>query len=72
MTRRGWDHDLNADIYQEAQQITLADLVAFQKEHVAGRTFRYMILGDPKKIDMKYVSSLGKVKMLSLEDIFVY
>ncbi|MBQ0034615.1 MAG: insulinase family protein [Bacteroidales bacterium] len=72
MTRKGWDHDRNADIYEEAKKLTMEDLVAFQKEHVAGRTFRYMILGDPSKIDMRYLSSLGKVKMLSLEDIFVY
>lgn len=72
MTRKGWDHDYNADIYEEAKKLTLEDLVAFQKEHVAGRTYRYMILGDPKKIDMPYLSTLGTVKILSLEDIFVY
>ena len=52
--------------------MTLDDVVAFQKAHVANRTYRYMILGDPKELDMKFLKSLGTVKNLSIKDIFVY
>ncbi len=68
----GWDHDMWADIYREVQNLTLDDVVAFQKAHVANRTYRYLILGNPKELDMDYLKTLGTVKKLKLEDVFVY
>ena len=68
----GWDHDYWEDIYRETQKLTLDDVVAFQQAHVANRTYRYLILGNEKELDMNYLESLGEVKRLSLEDIFVY
>ena len=71
-TQRGWDHDLYEDVYEEVQKLTLDDIVAFQKAHMADRTYRYMILGNPKELDMNFIKTLGPVKKLSLKDIFVY
>jgi predicted Zn-dependent peptidase len=68
----GWDHDMFEEVYQEVQKLTLQDVVAFQKEHVANRFNRYMILGDPKDLDMNFLKTLGPVKKLSLKDVFVY
>jgi len=68
----GWDHDIFEEVYQEVQMLTLDDVVKFQKEHVANRANRYMILGDPKELDMKFLKTLGPVKQLKLKDIFVY
>lgn len=68
----GWDHDLFADVYEQIQKLTMDDIIAFQKEHVANRTYRYMILGNPKDLDMKYLKTLGPVKKLKLKDIFIY
>ena len=71
-TNLGWDHDIFEDVYRELPKLTLEDVVKFQQEYVANRTYRYMILGDTKELDMKYLKSLGPVKKLSLKDIFVY
>ena len=68
----GWDHDIFEEVYQEVQKLTLEDVVAFQKKHVADRANRYMILGDSKELDMNFLKTLGPVKKLSLKDIFVY
>ncbi|MBR2266131.1 MAG: insulinase family protein [Paludibacteraceae bacterium] len=68
----GWDHDIFQEVYDEVKKLTLADVVKFQQEHVANRTYRYMVLGDPKELDMKFLKTLGPVKVLSLKDIFVY
>lgn len=68
----GWDHDLWEDIYREAQNLTLDDIVAFHKEHVANRTYRYLILGNEKELDMDYLKTRGAIKKLSIKDIFVY
>ena len=71
-TEQGWDHDIFEEVYEQIKKLTLDDVVAFQKAHVADRTYRYMILGDPKELDMKFLKTLGPVKKLTLKDIFVY
>ncbi len=71
-TDLGWDHDMYEDIYQEVQKLTLDDVIKFQQNHVADRTYRYMILGDPKELDMNFLKTLGPVKRLTLKDIFIY
>ena len=71
-TDRGWDHDFYQDAYEQMQQLTIDDVVAFQKAHMAHKTYRYLILGNPKELNMKYLKSIGTVKKLSLKDIFVY
>ena len=52
--------------------VTLDDVVAFQKAHVANRTYRYMILGNKKELDMKFLKTCGTVKQLKTKDTFVY
>lgn len=71
-TDLGWDHDIFEEVYEEVKKLTLDDVVKFQQEHVANRTYCYMILGDPKELDMKFLKTLGPVKQLSIKDIFVY
>ena len=71
-TDLGWDHDFYQDAYEEIQKLTIEDVIAFQKAHMANKTYRYMILGNSKELNMKYLKSIGKVKKLKLKDIFVY
>lgn len=70
--RLGLDHDINADIYARVQDMTLDDLAAFAQEHVAGRTYKYVILGNEPDLDQDKLNSLGQVNHLSLEQIFGY
>ena len=39
---------------------------------MANKTYRYMILGDEKELDMKELEKIAPVKRLTLEDIFGY
>jgi len=68
----GLDHDPNRDIYERVSQMTMQDLAAFHQEHVKGRTYRYLILGDEHEIDMSRLSKMGNVRHLTLQDIFGY
>lgn len=72
MKKLGLDHDLNQDIYRDASKITLAGLRKFASENVSGRKYRYIILGDENDLDMDYLKKLGKVTILSNEEIFGY
>ena len=69
---RGLDHDLNKDIFEALDKADMDMLEKYQHEQVAGRTYRYGILAKPENIDMEALQKLGKVVILTQEDIFGY
>ena len=70
--KKGWDHDYYEDIYRIVPTLTMDDMVAFQQKHVASRTYRHLLLGNPKALDLNYLKTLGEVKQYTLDDIFIY
>ena len=68
----GIDHDANRDIYEKVKDMTLGDLADFHDKQIKGRTYRYMILGDEKELDMQKLQSLGPIRRVTLQDIFGY
>lgn len=58
--------------FAQIQGLSLEDVCATQQKWVKDRCYSYAILGDIKDLDTKYLATLGKVKVLSLEDIFGY
>ncbi|MDE6206713.1 MAG: insulinase family protein [Muribaculaceae bacterium] len=69
---KGEDHDTRRDVFEALPELTLDDIVAFQKDKVKGRTYYYCILGDVEDLDMDVLSKLGKVVILTPEQIFGY
>jgi predicted Zn-dependent peptidase len=69
---KGIEHDLRQDIYEAIQDAGADDLKAFQKKYVRGRKFSFLILGDKARLDFRFLKTIGKVKELSLEEIFGY
>lgn len=59
-------------IFEKVQGMTLDDVKAAQQKWVKGRNYNYGILGDIKDLDTDYLKTLGKVTILSSEDIFGY
>ena len=68
----GLDHDIDRDVFTETKKFTLDDLVQFARKNVAGRKFRYLILGNEKDLDMDKLKAIGPIHKLSLTDIFGY
>ncbi len=68
----GDDHDTRREVFEALPGMTLEDIVAFQKDKVKGRTYYYCILGDIEDLDMDSLSKLGKVVVLTPEQIFGY
>ena len=68
----GIDHDANRDIYEKVKDMTLGDLADFHDKQIKGRTYRYMILGDEKELDMQKLQSLAPIRRVTLKDIFGY
>ena len=70
----GLTEDREKAVFEQVQNITLADVKAFQQKWIKDRKYIYGILGnqnDPK-FDKEFVSTLGPVTELTLEDIFGY
>jgi predicted Zn-dependent peptidase len=70
--RLGLTEDPRKNNYATTPSVTLADVKQFQKEYVAGKPQTIVILGEVDNMDMDYLNTLGKVKVLSLKDIFGY
>jgi len=68
----GLDYDIRKDVYNQAMNYTLDDVVKFQKENVKDRKFRTVILGRESDIDMKALEKFGKVRIVSMEELFGY
>ena len=52
--------------------LNLQDIKQFQKEYVTGKPRTFVVMGNTKEMDMKYLKKIGKVKVLKLEQIFGY
>ena len=68
----GMNISTNELIYKHLDQVQLKDIVNFEKQNMANKAYRYIILGDEKELDMKYLENLGPIKRLTLEEIFGY
>jgi zinc protease len=45
--------------------------MAFQKQHVKGRHYTWLVLGDRQSVDFKYLKKIGKVQELTLDEVFL-
>ena len=68
----GIDHDVNRDIYDNLQGMTLKDIIDFQQKNVKGRTYKYLILGNEKELDIAALEQIAPIHRVSLEEIFGY
>ena len=70
--RLGIDYDINKLVYDELPKLTLNDIVNFSQQNMAGKPYRYLILGDEKELDMEALEKIGPIRRLTLEEIFGY
>ena len=70
--RQGFDFDVDKKIYEDLQNLTLQDIVSFEQANIAGKTGRYIILGNEKELDMESLGQIAPIRRVSLEEIFGY
>ena len=68
----GLDAPTTKAVFDMVSNASLSDVVAAQQKWVKGRTYTYSILGDIKNLDTQFLSTLGPVQQVSLEEIFGY
>ncbi len=70
--RLGIDFDIKERIYNALPKLTLKEMVDFEKQSMANKPLRYLILGDEKNLDMKGLEKIGKIKKVTTQEIFGY
>lgn len=68
----GIDYDKRQKIYEQLQNISLKDIVEFQRTVVKGLHYRSVFAGDPKGLSKEQLQRLGNVKTLTVHEVFGY
>ncbi len=69
MQRLGLQQTLNEHTYQRLQQAKTEDLLHFHEKRIKDATYTYLILGDKKHVDWKYLQSIGPVTELDVDEL---
>ena len=70
--KHGLDYDMDRVLFEKLPSATLKDIVDFQKKHVKGQKYSYAILGNIEDLDLDKLRSMGRVVILTLEDVLGY
>ena len=70
--RLGLDYDINSVVFKALPNLKLNDIVKFEQQNMAGKPYRYLILGDEKELDIEALEKIGPIHRLTLEEIFGY
>jgi len=68
----GLDRDIREETYPKFDKIDYPSLLKFEKENIAGRPFTYCVVASARKIKMDQLAKYGKLKKVTLEEIFGY
>ena len=68
----GLDISTNELVYKYLDKVQLKDIVNFEKETMANKPCRYVILGDENQLDVKFLEKIGPIKRLTVEEVFGY
>lgn len=66
----GYQHDPNQEKIPVYYEMKFDDIVKFYQENIQKKPMVIIIVGDQKRIDMKKLSSFGKIVMLKKKDVF--
>jgi predicted Zn-dependent peptidase len=68
----GYKEDPSKAIYQNLDKITYKDLESFHNTCYSKKPYAYFLIANKEKVKMSDLEKFGKVKELTLEDIFGY
>jgi len=69
--RLGLDGDPRPERFDQLRNSTLEDMLAFQRDNIAGKPKLISIVGDLSRIDVTALAQFGTVTELQVDDLFV-
>lgn len=70
--RMGWKEPLTKSNFAAYPLMTMQNLIDFQHKNIKGQKKTYLILGKESDMDFDAIGKYGKVKKLTLDEIFGY
>lgn len=70
--KMGWKEPLRKQYFAAYPKLTMNDLLSFQQSYIKGQKKTLLILGKESDMDFNALSKYGKVKKLTLDEIFGY
>lgn len=70
--KKGIDYDRRKDWYSQVKTMGFADIENVHRMELAGKPYTYCIVASEKNITDEQLSAIGRLKKLSLEEIFGY
>ena len=55
-------------VYKALPNLQLNDIVKFEQQSMAGKPYRYLILGDEKELDIEGLEKIAPIRRLTLEE----
>lgn len=71
-TKMGIDYDFRKDVYVQVPDMSFEDVKGFHTKYFRDKKYNIMVLGKKELLDIKTLEKYGKVKYLSLTDVFGY
>ncbi len=68
----GLNYDIRQDVYQSANSMTFDQLKEFQQKYVKAQPQAMLVIGSKDKLNFKELEKYGKVKQLTLKELFGY
>ncbi|MBW3519895.1 pitrilysin family protein [Flavobacterium sp. NKUCC04_CG] len=72
LQEKGFNYDINKDLFPQTQKIEMKDLASFFDKHVKGKKFNVGLIGKKDNLDWEAVKKFGTIKELTLEELFGY
>jgi predicted Zn-dependent peptidase len=72
LQKKGIDHDLRKDIYEQMKTMKFDDVKGLHNSELKNKPFTYCIVASEKKVNMNDLKKYGEVKKLTLEQLFGY
>lgn len=72
LQEKGFNYDINKDLYPQTQKMEMKDLAGFFNKHVKGKKFNVGLIGKKDNLDWEAVKKFGNIKELTLEELFGY
>ena len=70
--KTGLNHDIRQDVYNAVKTMTFDDIKKFQEQYIKGAKQNILVIGSRDKLNFEVLEKYGKLKELSLKEIFGY
>lgn len=70
--KRGLDYDVRKEMYAQIKDMKMSDLKDFFNAYIKGTKYNISLMGKKENLDWNAVEKLGKVKELTVDELFNY